>query len=112
MELVDKTAKEEFIVTSFKIPKSLRKKIKEIAVREDRDIQDIVTEKLEEYVKVHGDGNPIFTLDKFQDSDFKICPAFFTKHEKWVKYFKSLSHNEKVDFEKQFGVVKHAYNSS
>ena len=109
MESVDKTTKEQLVQSSFLMPKSLHKKFKEIAAREERDMRDILNEQVQEYVKIHGSGNPSFKLDNWQEPDFKMCPALFSKSDKWIKYFQSLNHDEKTNFEKQIQMLVHTY---
>jgi|SRR5579872_1952861 len=74
---------------NLRIPESLKKKIKEIAAREGSEMTTILVKQLEEYVKIHGDGNPVYILDKWVDEkDFKITPAFFESIvSKWNPYF-------------------------
>ena len=91
---------------------SLIQEFKKVALREGKPVNRILKELMKDYIAKHGDGNPIYTLDKFQDPDFKICPAFFSNHDRWIKYFKSLNHDEKLKYEVQFGMVAHAYNKS
>ena len=77
-------------LTALKLPIELHKKIKEIAVREGRDMQEIFRETLEEYVKIHGEGNPVYPLDKWQEPDFRIAPALFSKYDKIRTYYESI----------------------
>lgn len=73
---------------NLRIPESLKKKIKEIAAREGSEMTTILVKQLEEYVKVHGEGNPIYPITKWIDEeDFKMTPAFFESLvSKWRPY--------------------------
>jgi len=67
----------------------LLEKFKKIAEKEDKPMNAIVQELMMEYNKIHGDGNPAFTLDQFNQEDFKICPALYSDNLKWHKYLKA-----------------------
>lgn len=61
-----------------------------------KNISKIIEEALETYVKVHGSGNPAYSLDKFSDPDFRITPAFGESIEKW-KNFIEKSNKQELD---------------
>ena len=43
---------------------------------------------MKEYVKVHANGNPIYTIDKYVDPNFKPIPAFKESlTSTWIPYF-------------------------
>lgn len=75
-------------LTTFKLPEELHKKLKETAAREGRDMTEILVEKLEEYIKQHGEGNPVYKLEKWTDDpEFIAIPALMSNFEtikKWV----------------------------
>ena len=82
-------------LTALKLPLELHKKIKEIALREGRDMQQIFREQLERYVKEHDKGNPAYKITQWVDnSDMKAYPAFKTIRTEWQKYIENL-HDEK-----------------
>lgn len=83
-------------LTALKLPLELHKKVKEIALREGRDMQEIFQEQLEKYVKEHGDGNPIYPIQHFADPDFHICPAFFRARADWQEYIEKLQNAKEV----------------
>ena len=63
-----------------------------IARREGKSLSSIITEKLEEYRKVHGKGNPVYVLDNWvENSNFKAVPATLESWEKWVKFCQNTS---------------------
>jgi len=94
MEMVDSTEKDYLVPTNFRLPKSMHHKLKEISVREGRSIQDILQERILEYIKIHGEGNPNFKLDDWKDPEYKMCPATFSKIEKWDDYLRKCTHEE------------------
>ena len=81
-------------LTTFKLPSELHKKIKEIAAREGTDMTEILIKQLEEYIKIHGSGNPVYSLDNWKDPNFKAVPAFMTGLETWVSYFYKCDEKE------------------
>ncbi len=57
--------------------------IKRLAGLDGKDVSELTFEIYEEYVKVHGSGNPNYTLDPFQDEGMKALPAFMEDVNKW-----------------------------
>jgi len=53
----------------------MMKEIKKIAYREETDVSVILRRLIKEYVKNHGEGNPNFELDKWNDADFRAFPT-------------------------------------
>jgi len=65
-------------------------KLKKIALREGKNVSELTFELYENYIKVHGAGNPVYTLDNFQDPNFKAVPAFMENIQgNWITYMKS-----------------------
>jgi len=79
--------------------------ISDLAYRERKTVSEIVREALSDYRKKHGDGNPSFTLDQFQDSNFKACPAFFREKTIWEIYLNSLGEKEFKEFDIQLNIL-------
>ena len=100
--------KEETIQIGPRIPKSLKKELDLICVREGSDVQDIVKKCLEEYVKVHGEGNPVYALDKWVDSPkFKAVPALLENTDKWMTFLQNCDEQTKQDIHGQlFGLKR------
>lgn len=91
-----------------RIPLELKKEIKKIALREDTTLEEIVVKQLEEYVKVHGDGNPVYPLDQWvQEPKFKAVPAFLTGMEKWGSYLQNCSEDEVKEIHQRAFALKH-----
>lgn len=51
------------------------KKLREIARREGVSMGEVIRKLTKDYIKKHGDGNPNFALEKFQDPDFRPFPT-------------------------------------
>ena len=99
-------------LTTFKLPVELHKKLKEIAAREGTDMTTILLKELEEYVKVHGEGNPIFALTKWiEEPKFKCHPALMDPSRNWLDYLSNCSKEEAEEiYHKATGIREHARN--
>lgn len=107
----DSTIKEEWKITSINVPVKLHKKLKEIAIREDKDLGDIFKELMEGYVKIHGgDGNPQPKLDPFMEQDNFKAMSFFKDYQGWAKYYstvRSLAEYKEIDRQLNMIIVIH-----
>lgn len=75
--------------------KKIFEEIKKIARREGKDVSELTFDLYEKHVKVHGEGNPVYTLDKFQDPNFKAFPAIMENIDvKWIPYLQNRTDNE------------------
>ena len=61
--------------------------IKRLAGLEGKDVSELTFELYKTHVKVHGSGNPNYTLDPFQDEGMKALPAFMVDINKWILHF-------------------------
>jgi len=62
------------------LDKELQHELKLLAVRESRSIKEILIEQIENYIKVHKEGNPQHLITQFQDNeDFMGFPAMAIK---------------------------------
>ncbi len=59
------------------------KKFKIIAAREGTTLKELHKTLLLDYIKIHGEGNPNYSLDKWDDPNFMATPAFFSDSRKW-----------------------------
>ena len=96
----------EVKLTTIKMPVELHKKLKELAAREGTDMTEIIIKEIEEYVKIHGEGNPIYPLDKWADPEFKAIPAFLTKIEDWYDYLSKCNEKEKEEIYNKAYAIK------
>jgi len=61
---------------NFAISKDLRNELKIMAARESRKMAEIIIEQIENYIKVHKEGNPQHLLTAYTDNeDFMGFPA-------------------------------------
>ena len=67
----------------------------DILRKERMAVGDWLQGQIDEYVKVHGDGNPAFTLDQFvEDSNFLVTPAFHRPIHTWKSYLTKCTNSE------------------
>ena len=72
-----------------------------IALKEKKKLKDLHLEIIQDYIKKHGDGNPQFTIEQFQDPDFMACPAFYRSPTDWENYIKKATPEEKEKLKQQ-----------
>ena len=77
-----------------------------IAVREHKPLKELHKEILEQYIREHGEGNPGFTLDQFQDSNMKAIPATMRSLDFWQEYINGMTETEYRDLEPQIQALK------
>lgn len=73
--------------------------------RENKTFQEWINEKLLEEKKIHGDGNPSYTLDDFSDYNFLATPAFHRPKEIWKNYLVNCSDKEWSEFWNQLEIL-------
>jgi len=66
-------------------------KLKDILRKERIDVGDWLVGTIEDYVKIHGDGNPVFTLDHYNDENFLATPAYHRPRLAWESYLTKCS---------------------
>ena len=88
----------------------LQEKIEEIAARERVNLSMVIVDALKEYVTKHGDGNPMYTLDHFQDPNFQGCPAVFRGATRWRKYYANITKETYHEMDSQLNVILNIHN--
>ena len=86
--------KERNKTVSNRVPSEDYENLKDILRKERIDIGDWLVEQITEYIKVHGDGNPVYTLDHFNDENFLATPAYHRPLYVWESYLKKCTDNE------------------
>ena len=81
-----------------RIPKELKKELKKIALREDKDLEDIITEELTKFVKAHGEGNPAHTILQWVDNEeMKAYPTLMKPITEWQDYIEKHLNSKELD---------------
>ena len=94
-----------------RIPPELVDIIDDDCIKEGKDRNQLTCEALIEYHKKHGDGNPNFKLEQFQDEEFKACPAFFRDQNTWTNYLNNISYPELKEFGNHLTMIITKYNN-
>ena len=63
----------------------------DILRKEKMQVGDWLQDQIDEYAKVHGDGNPVFTLDHYTDDNFLATPAYHRPLSAWESYLTKCS---------------------
>lgn len=92
--------------------KHLITELEELKWKERTTTNNLIVRAIEEYVKIHADGNPNFTLEQFQDSKMKACPAFFRPKAVWVDYLLTIKNDKQQfkEFDEHLGMILATHN--
>lgn len=83
------------VLRTFDTNEELYNQFKSIIAKERENVGEKLNGFIKEYIKVHGDGNPAFTMDQFIDTPtMKAVPAFFRTPDDWATYLLNLSELE------------------
>lgn len=84
-----------------------------VANREGKSLSSIIMNMLKNYMKVHGDGNPVYALDKWiGHPEFKAVPATMSKKDKWVGFCQHTRDETLKELEYQgmmIQIIAHCY---
>jgi len=76
---------------NFHISEELHYELKILAVRENKKMGEIIVEQVEEYIKIHKEGNPQHLITMFQENeDFMGFPAMSIKHQNKKDYLDKM----------------------
>ena len=76
------------------------------AAKEGTTIRAIIESQIDDYLKIHKDGNPQFTIDQFEDPDFIACPAFYRGGDIWDNYCSKADDKEKQKIRSQILLIE------
>ena len=83
-----------------------------IAARERKKTSELIVQILEEYVKAHAEGNPAFSLDKWQENpDFQAVPTIHASLDKWGKYYDDCNPQEKIKLNVELTKILKIFNN-
>lgn len=85
-------------------------KFKELKWREKKSVSELIVEAAKEYLEHHAEGNPVYSLDKWQDPSFKATPAVFAQMENWKKYYEKLTKAEYKELDTQLNQLLKIHN--
>lgn len=82
-------------------------KAKQIAKREGVSLSALINDRLVEYVKIHGEGNPVYSLDKWAENDgFKAVPALLESNDKWISFIQNTNNETLREIEEKSNIIK------
>jgi len=81
-------------IKSWESDEDLYLEFKALCIKERAQVGDKINEFIEKYVKEHKDGNPQFTLEQFEDTNFIACPAFYRDGQAWQNYMNQATPEE------------------
>lgn len=81
------------MLRTFETEQELYDAFKALCVKERENVGSKINELIKEYIKVHGDGNPQFTLEQFDDPGFSAAPGFYRPGDIWSSYL--IKHDSK-----------------
>jgi len=85
---------------NFQITEELHTELKIMAARESRKMAEIITEQVENYIKVHKEGNPQHLITSSMDNeDFLGFPAIALSPENKRKYLKKMPEDMKIELQ-------------
>jgi len=79
--------------------------LKMLALKERLTVKNLVSDLITDYVKKHGDGNPQFTMDQFEDPDFMACPAFYRSGRTWNHWLSKQTSEELLKFKTHLHLI-------
>lgn len=88
----------------------VQEKFEDLAYKERMSVSDLYRTAIQEYLQKHGDGNPVFTLDQFNDETFKATPAVFRNADVWSKYYSTLDKKQYKEIDQQLQMILNIHN--
>lgn len=93
-------------LVNFRMDEDEYVKFKLLAMKERKTVKDLTSTLIKDYLKEHGDGNPQYTIEQFQDPDFMACPAFYRDGLAWENYIKQATPEEKEKLKAQILLIE------
>ena len=88
----------------------IQEEFEELAHKERTSVSDLYRNAMQEYLQKHGDGNPVYTLDQFNDESMKAVPAVFRNSETWNGYYSKLDHKQYKEIDQQLLMILNIHN--
>ena len=94
------------MLRTFETTEELYKAFKALCVKERTAVGAKLNEFIEKYIKEHGDGNPQFTMDQFEDPNFIACPAFYRTGQDWKTWLQKQDEQEREKVKQQILLIE------
>ena len=85
-------------------------KFEDLAYKERTSVSSLYRDAIQEYLQKHGDGNPVYTLDQFNDESMKAVPAVFRNNEVWTGYYSKLDQKQYKEIDQQLLMILNIHN--
>lgn len=111
--MLKKKVRKQTSIRTYYIPedaRELQEKIDELAYKEQVTVGAVIIDALKEYYEKHGDGNPVYTLDQWQDPNFKAVPALFRDMDSWKDHYEKITPAALHDMDKQLTMIIKIHN--
>jgi len=88
----------------------IQEKFDELAYKERKSKSELYRNAIEDYVKKHADGNPVYTLDQFDSEIMKAVPAVFRESQIWRNYYSKISKKDYSEIDTQLEMILSIHN--
>lgn len=93
--MIDDGKREKKVLSGFLIKETTKDWLKIQAIKERKEMSEIVEQLLERYRKEHGDGNPNYQVTQWvEQEDFRVTPAFARTSKDWMLYLQKCDAKE------------------
>lgn len=94
------------MLRTFETDEEMYNIFKALCVKERENVGSKLNELMKEYIKVHGDGNPQFTMEQFEDSEFTAAPAFYRSGDIWCEWLSKQGIKEHLKVKAQILLIE------
>lgn len=88
--------KESEVLVNFYMNEDKKTELMVILARERKSMKDFFNDYVEEYIKVHGDGNNQYKITQFEDENMSACPALFRPLDTWKWWLNNAPEKEVI----------------
>ena len=88
----------------------IQEEFEDLAYKERTSVSELYRNAVQEYLQKHADGNPVYTLDQFNDESMKAVPAVFRNSETWNNYYSKLNKTQYKEIDQQFQMILNIHN--
>ena len=93
-------------LVNFRMDDDEYQELKMLALKERIAVKALLSDLIKDYLKKHGDGNPQFTMDQFEDPNFLACPAFYRDSNAWKNYLSKQDTSELMKVKSQILLIE------
>jgi len=94
------------MLRTFETDEEIYNAFKALCVKEKENVGTKLNDLIKEYIKVHGDGNPQFTIEQFEDSNFTAAPSFYRPGDIWGEWLAKQNMKEHLKVKSQILLIE------